>query len=414
MCAGSALRQEHRQDYGQELRQEFHREYRRSLEREFRPAGTCPGPAVSERLRQRLQQEPALLEALQEDALALLARGLRDHPDPELALRGLASAFRLLELAAVNLYLFPWRREFGTIPVRPRSGEGMVWGYPDTLSHAPRSPCRPFSGAYVHLLRPALPEADLVRSLGRLGYERQDRHRLVVGRLPPGPALIAAAVGFLACRLECEILAELALQLRQPCAEELLEARHRARGTKGHLEMLQDLGTQRRAASVCGDNVDLYQERPDSPEDTGSRDTAPPALWRDPQDVPTRGWGRCDSTLGPEPVGSADLDTSSHLFPEPELVGTGRSPQVLGEPRDSPQPTPELPCYQLHSCLQRGMLPSYCCRTCRQLHGGGCTLGRACRSRHHGQELHGERQQRLWLQRTELDMLLAQGSAPSS
>ncbi|XP_063267157.1 spermatogenesis-associated protein 2-like protein [Prinia subflava] len=378
MCAGSALRQEHRQDYGQEFRQEFCQEYRRSLEREFDPAGTCPGPAVAERLRQRLQQEPALLEALQDDALALLARGLQDHPDPGLALRGLASAFRLLELAAINLYLFPWRREFGTIQT--------------------------FSGAYVHLLRPALPEADLVRSLGRLGYERQDRHRLAVARLPPGPALIAAAVGFLACRLECEILAELALRLRRPRAQELLAARHRAGGTKGGLEMLQDLGTQHRAAADCGEGVDLYREMPDSPEDTGGKDTAPPALWRDPQDVPTRGWGRCDGTLGPEPVGSADLDTSSHLFPEQELLGTSRSLQE----------TPELPCYQLHLCLRRGMLPSYCCSTCRQLHAGGCAVGHACRSRHRGQELRGERQQRLWLQRTELDMLLAEGSAPRS
>ncbi|NXI18638.1 SPA2L protein, partial [Irena cyanogastra] len=360
-------------------------EYRRSLEREFGPAGPCPGPAVAERLRQRLQQEPALLEALQEDALALLARGLRDHPDPGLALQGLASAFGLLELAAINLYLFPWRREFGTIQT--------------------------FSGAYMHLLRPALPEADLVRSLGRLGYERQDRHRLAVGRLPPGPALIATAVGFLACRLECEILAELAPRLRRPRAEELLEARHGARGAKGHLEMPQDLGTQHRAAADCGDGLDLYRERPDSREDMGDRDTGPPALWRDPPDVPTRGWGHCDSTLGPEHMGSADLDTS-HLFPELELVGTGRSPRVLGEPQDSPQAMPELPCYQLHSCLRRGTLPSYCCSTCRQLHGGGCAVGHACRSRHRGQELRGERQQRLWLQRTELDMLLAKGSAP--
>ncbi|XP_054125562.1 spermatogenesis-associated protein 2-like protein [Melozone crissalis] len=400
MCAGSALRQEQRQDFGQELRQEFHREYRRSLQRELGPAGTCPGPAVAERLRQRLQQEPALLEALQEDALALLARGLRDHPDPGLALRGLAGAFRLLELAAHPGEAPRWR------------GDGV--GVPRHLQ--PRSPLslQTFSGAYVHLLRPALPEADLLRSLGRLGYERRERHRLAVSRLPPGPALIAAAVGFLACRLECEILAELALQLRQPRAEELLEARHRAGGAKGWLEMLQDLGTQRRAAPDCGDSVDLYQERPDSPEDMGSKDTAPRALWRDPQDVPARDWGRCDSTLGPEPVGSTDPDTSSHLFPQPELVGTSTSPQVVGEPRDSPQATPELPCYQLHSCLQRGMLPSYCCSTCRQLHGGGCALGRACRSQHRGQELHGERQQRLWLQRTELDMLLARGSAPSS
>ncbi|NXR54763.1 SPA2L protein, partial [Hippolais icterina] len=362
----------------------IHQEYRRSLEREFGPAGTCPGPAVAERLRQRLQQEPALLGALQDDALALLARGLRDHPDPGLALRGLAGAFRLLELAAVNLYLFPWRREFGTIQT--------------------------FSGAYVHLLRPALPEADLVRSLGRLGYERQDRHRLAVTRLPPGPALIAAAVGFLACRLECEILAEMALCLRRSRAEELLEARHRAGGAEGCLEMLQDLGMQHRAAADCSDGIDLYREMPDSPEDTEGKDTAPPALWRDLQDVPMRGWGRCDGTLGPEPVGSADPDTSTHLFPEQELMG--RSPQALREPRESPQDTPELPCYQLHLCLRQGMLPSYCCSTCRQLHTGGCAVGHACRSRHRGQELRGERQQRLWLQRTQLDMLLAEGSAP--
>ncbi|NXY04309.1 SPA2L protein, partial [Pteruthius melanotis] len=385
MCAGSALRREHRQEHGQEFRQEFHQEYRRSLQREFGPAETCPDPAVAERLRQRLQREPALLGALQEDALALLARGLRDHPDPGLALQGLAGAFRLLELAAVNLYLFPWRREFGTIQT--------------------------FSGAYVHLLRPALPEADLVRSLGRLGYERQDRHRLAVARLPPGPALIAAAVGFLACRLECEILAELAPRLQWPRAEELLEARHR--GVRGCLEMLQDLGMRHGAAGDCGDGVDLYQEMVASPEDTGGKDSAPPALWRDPQEAPKRGWGRCDGALGPEPVGSTDPDTS-HLFPEQELVGTGGSPRVLGEPRDSPQDTPELPCYQLHSCLRRGMLPSYCCSTCRQLHAGGCATGRGCRSRHRGQELRGERQQRLWLQRTELDMLLAEGSAPRS
>ncbi|NXA81270.1 SPA2L protein, partial [Thryothorus ludovicianus] len=359
------------------------REYRRSLERESGSAEPCPGPAVAERLRQRLRQEPALLGTLQEDALALLARGLQDHPDPGLALRGLAGAFRQLELAAINLYLFPWRREFGTIQT--------------------------FSGAYVHLLRPALPEADLVRSLGRLGYERQDRHRLAVARLPPGPALIAAAVGFLACRLECEILAELALRLQQPCAEELLEARHGAGAAKECLELLQDLGLQHRAASDCSDSVDLYQEMPDSPEDMEGKATAPPALWKDPQHTPTRGWGRCDGTLGPQPVGSADPDTPSHLLPEQE--GTGRSPQVLGEPRGSPQDTPELPCYQLHSCLRRGMLPSYCCSTCRRLHAAGCAVGRACRSRHRGQELRGERQQRLWLQRTELDMLLAQGSA---
>ncbi|NXK33611.1 SPA2L protein, partial [Piprites chloris] len=357
-------------------------EYRQCLEGELGPAGPCPDPAVAERLRQRLRREPALLGALQEDGPVLLARGLRGHPDPGLALRGMAGAFRLLELAALNLYLFPWRREFGTIQT--------------------------FSGAFVHLLRPALPEADLLRSLGRLGYEQRDQHHLAVAQPPPGPALIAAAAGFLCCRLECEILGELVLQLQphQPHAEELLEARHRARDGQSYLELLQDPGMRYGAAADCGDSVDLYRDTQDSSEDMGGKDTVPPALWRDPQDMPMRGWGRCDEL---EPVRSTESDTS-HLCPEQELVGGSRRPQVLREPQDCPQDTLELPCYQLHSCLRRGTLPSYCCSTCRQLHAEGCATGRACRSRHHGQELRGERQQRLWLQRTELDMLLADGS----
>ncbi|NXF53354.1 SPA2L protein, partial [Oceanites oceanicus] len=398
--------------------QEYGQEYRRCLDREFHRgrAGACCDPSFGERLRQRLRLEPALLGALQEDAPALLARGLRGRPDPGLALRGLASAFRLLELAAVNLYLFPWRKEFGTVQT--------------------------FSGAYVHSLRPALPEADLLRSFGRLGYERRDPHCLAISRPPPGPELAAAACGFFACRLECEILAEVVLRLqpRRLRAEDLLEARRLARDVEACVEMLQQLGTQREAAADCGDSVDLYREMPAGPEDTGGEDAAPPALWRDPgsprgaQDVPGRGWDRCgDSECGQEPLPSTsnpnlDTSSSSHLFPEQELGGAGgthsplavgsRSPQVPGEPEDSsptaPQEAADLPCYQLHSCLRRGALPSYCCTTCQQLHAGACATGQACRSRHRGQELRSERQQRLWLQRTEVDMLLADGSGPWS
>ncbi|NXH77749.1 SPA2L protein, partial [Hydrobates tethys] len=311
------------------------------------------------------------------------------------------------------LYLFPWRKEFRTVQT--------------------------FSGAYVHLLRPALPEADLVRSFGRLGYELRDPRRLVVSRLLPGPELAAAACGFFACRLECEILAEVVLRLqpRRPRSEDLLEARRLAGDVEACVEMLQQLGMQREAAADYGDGVDLYREAPAGPEDRGGEDAAPPALWRDPgnpqgaQDVPGRGWDRCgDGEGGQEPLpstGNPDPDTSSsssRVLLEQELSGAGdalsalaagsRSPQVLGEPQDSPpttpQEAPDLPCYQLHSCLRRGALPSYCCTTCQQLHAGACAAGQACRNRHPGQELRSERQRRLWLQRTEVDMLLADGS----
>uniref|UniRef100_A0A8B9IUY9 VPS9 domain-containing protein n=1 Tax=Amazona collaria TaxID=241587 RepID=A0A8B9IUY9_9PSIT len=406
MCAGSALRQQ----YGQQ--------YRHCLEREFRRgrAVPCSDPSFVERLRWRLRREPSVLRALQEDAPELLARGLRGWPDPGRALPGLARAFRLLELAAVNLYLFPWRKEFGTVQT--------------------------FSGAYVHSLRSALPEDDLERSFARLGYERQDQHRLTVARLPPEPELLAAACGFLACRLECEILVEVMLRLRphQPSAQDLLRARWLAGDMEACVEMLQQMGIQPEVAVGCSDNVDLYQPVPSSPEDMEGEDMLSPAPQSDPGspldalDLPMRSWDCCgDLKVGQELVLSVcnpDLDTSSsHLFRQQDLSGASslfptravgsRTPPVLGEPQDSPCPSapeeaPELPCYQLHTCLRQGALPSYCCTTCQQLHTGACAAGLACRSHHRGQELRSERQQRLWLQRSEVDMLLSESCGPQS
>lgn len=121
MCAGPAVRQE----------------YRRSLEQGR--AGACPDPSFTERLRQRLRAEPGLLRALQDDAGALLARGLWGRRELEPALWGLAAAFELLERAALNLYLFPWRKEFGTVQVSGRRDRGA--GGPGEGNWDPR--CHP-------------------------------------------------------------------------------------------------------------------------------------------------------------------------------------------------------------------------------------------------------------------------------
>ncbi|XP_021264176.1 spermatogenesis-associated protein 2-like protein [Numida meleagris] len=192
---------------------------------------------------------------------------------------------------------------------------------------------------------------------------------------------------------------------------------------------------------------DLYFERPDSPEDGGERDISPPALssklQQDPvglqgaRDVLRSSWDLCErSERGQEPLPSAGVpkpdassSSSSRFFLEQQQREVGSGPPLLcpvllppGEPPPSshagvlppaaPQQVPELPSYQLHSCLRQGTLPAYCCTTCQQLHAGTCAAGLACRSRHRGQELRCERQQRLWLQRTEVDMLLADSTNP--
>lgn len=107
-------------------------DYRQCLERELRRgrAGVCGDPSLRAVLWQILVEDFALHGALQDDALALLTDGLWGRADLAPALRGLARAFELLELAAVHLYLLPWRKEFTTIKVRrgPRGPPAQASG----------------------------------------------------------------------------------------------------------------------------------------------------------------------------------------------------------------------------------------------------------------------------------------------
>lgn len=94
-------------------------DYRQCLERELRRgrAGVCGDPSLRAVLWQILVEDFDLHGALQDDALALFTDGLWGRADLAPALRDLARAFELLELAAVHLYLLPWRKEFTTIKV---------------------------------------------------------------------------------------------------------------------------------------------------------------------------------------------------------------------------------------------------------------------------------------------------------
>ena len=94
-------------------------DYRLCLERELRRgrADVCGDPSLRAVLWQILVEDFDLHGALQDDALALFTDGLWGRADLAPALRDLARAFELPELAAVHLYLLPWRKEFTTIKV---------------------------------------------------------------------------------------------------------------------------------------------------------------------------------------------------------------------------------------------------------------------------------------------------------
>uniref|UniRef100_A0A8C5S642 Spermatosis associated 2 like n=1 Tax=Laticauda laticaudata TaxID=8630 RepID=A0A8C5S642_LATLA len=407
-------------------------QYRRCLERDFRGGrvGPCGDASLKELLWRRLLEDPELHRSLDgEDTLATLAAALRGRPEAQGALRGLARAFEVLELAAVHLYFFPWRKEFATI--------------------------KTFSGVYVHVLQGVLPEADLARSFRRLGYVQQDRLHLVNSRRPPSANLLGAACCFFAARVECQILAKIAEELepRVVPPDELLRARKEARGSLercvAKLQSVTHWPRSRQVRSDLAGGLDLYQESAEGHgfyrEPAGSRlwgqeaaslsECGSPRLLRQsPQPLAEcrsePPWSR-ESSCGNGLLGSdaPDLATSfSFISLRRELSRTSETdfPAQLGSPQPrslhlSPASlhsstqglSPEPAHYQMHSCLLPGALPDSCCNTCRLLHASSCDGAQVCRSRHHlVEELQSEKQQRLWLRRTEVDRLLQEGGGP--
>ncbi|XP_003418175.1 spermatogenesis-associated protein 2-like protein [Loxodonta africana] len=233
-------------------------DYRLCLERELRRgrAGVCGDPSLRAVLWQILVEDFDLHGALQDDALALLTDGLWGRADLAPALRGLARAFELLELAAVHLYLLPWRKEFTTI--------------------------KTFSGGYVHVLKGALSEDLLTRSFQRMGYAPRDNHRLTVTAPPPACQLLQVALGCFALRLECEIMGEVLAQLGTSLlpAEVLLAARRASGDVASCVAWLQQRLARAEetppppshgSPAVFGCPLDLYR---DLTEEEGSEEEA--------------------------------------------------------------------------------------------------------------------------------------------
>ncbi|XP_076989434.1 spermatogenesis-associated protein 2-like protein [Tamandua tetradactyla] len=393
-------------------------DYRLCLERELRRgrAGVCGDRSLRAVLWHILVEDFELHGALQDDALPLLTDGLGGRADLAPALRGLARAFELLELAAVHLYLLPWRKEFTTI--------------------------KTFSGGYVHVLKGVLSEDLLTKSFQKMGYVRRDKHRFTVVAPPPACQLLQAALGCFALRLECEILGEVLAQLGTSVlpAEELLEARRASGDVASCVVRLQQRLVRdeeppplppRGSPAAYGASLELYR----APQGEGSEAASLyGGLWEQSAQV----WGDGgpaaeDPSANPPQAASPPYGASEEelaLEPEPapfsflslrrELgsLGALATPEPPGSPAraghrrlwgEGAAAYAPAAGYRAHSCLPTGALPALRCATCRQLHAAHCAALPACRRDHALHTLYGEAQRRLWLQRSQVDALLLDG-----
>ncbi|XP_075045164.1 spermatogenesis-associated protein 2-like protein [Mixophyes fleayi] len=383
----------------------------------------CTDKELIDRLRQIILEEPDLHNSLRNDAFSLIDRGLQNKADLLSALKDIADAFQTLEQASLHLYCTPWRKELHTI--------------------------RTFSGHYVHVLGAALPQDALFMAFKKLGYEPQENGTCLAIRVQPSPqTLLGSALGFLAAQLECRILADIVLCSGPALVSgtDLIRERRSWRGEASCMERLKRLTVEAKAApsakspatldiyeSGCEDSngeAPLYRaefcdvcHKPGDQHVNGCckiRTEHLVEIKRPGSLQPGEGRGH---TLGPQ------VDYAMHdcVFLEKSLrhrcaecrAFHSLSCPVVGRCKGLGHRVTRLTTsekleavveeqgkkHQLHFCLQPGHLPHYRCGNCRQLHYINCEGLLECRRQgHNANMIMLEKDQRLWLQRSLMDM----------
>ncbi|CAN2389404.1 Spermatogenesis-associated protein 2-like protein, partial [Pristimantis euphronides] len=378
------------------------------------PVIPCTDNKTIDLMRRRILEEPDLHNVLHNDAFALISCGLQGRSDLSLTLQHLASAFQTLEQAALHLYFTPWKKEFHTI--------------------------KTYTGHYVHILEAALPQDAIFQALKRLNYEPEgDGTSLKIRVLPSPQTLTIAALGFLAAQLECNILSDLVSYSGSTLVNgtDLIQERKSWRGEDVCRERLQRLVLQPKTVPtdksstavdgvIANSNGDvIYQSQfcdhchepwekhinkncrmitdhhSDQPRDERSNTQVPhvDSAMHDCVFVHTsleQCCAQCHTFHSAFCSTVKDCRVKGHRVTQ--MTSAEKMQAVMEEQRRK---------HQLHCCLQPGHLPHYRCGHCKELHYIKCEEVQECRRKgHHATMIMLERDQRIWLQRSTMDLSL--------
>lgn len=379
-------------------------EYDRTLEQQILARGSCLAcrdeqlsAKVEELLRDsdprevhRLGLDP--LRVMEESLAAASAAAYGRRGGAKRGLQGLAKAFEVLEQAALNLYLGPWREEYKLIKM--------------------------YSGTFTHFISPVLSMPQTEKVFGLLGYQpspsRPQQLRLQSPRVSPASLedLLRLSCAFFLARCECRLLLSALGKRAGDGRWELAVVRERARGISP--EVAVDIA-EKQMEPMDGE-LDLYRE-----EESAGGDDAPPGGGERRRNGPadsTRSSSfyrgrRSDQNSSqqvqvPGPDGSRSEDLCSCLRAPPLRlhrcfdcralhditcvklaecsVGRHRVEEVPDglngaaiSPADPEPPTVRPISYH---CEAARAEPQLVCLTCHAFHGASCVQGKLCRSTH--------------------------------
>ncbi|KAK2841732.1 hypothetical protein Q5P01_011932 [Channa striata] len=232
-------------------------------------------------------------ESLAEAAAAAAAAPHGGRGKARGELRRLAKAFEVLEQAALNLYLGPWREEYKVVKM--------------------------YSGMFTHYIKSVLSMPQIEKLFGLLGYQpsvsRQEQLRLQSPRVGPvsPDSLLRLSCGFFLARCECRLLLK-ALGSRAGDAEwelSVVRERQKGHGVQVALETTKKTLKDHNAVMEPVDGeVDLYTDKQDN---GGQRES----VVRDDESPPSSSWfprnNASPQDLRPQSNGMTLLSTPNSL-----------------------------------------------------------------------------------------------------
>ncbi|XP_072551094.1 spermatogenesis associated 2-like [Salminus brasiliensis] len=309
-------------------------------------------------------------------------------------LERLAKAFEVLELAALNLYVCPWRKEYRVVKM--------------------------FSGMFTHYVKPALTSQQAEELFRLLGYQPTGTSEAEELRLSSKPvkanSLLQLACAFFSARMECQLLLSSVPPLGSCVEWELQLVRERK---LGHSLQVAQQSAQRKLESVLQSSehdmttdLDLYTDDHQDPGERAETNhmTAPPnSCYTPPKETllspkaPTQSkiennenTGKtqtvCISTMtyqiSPKPYSLSPQKTE--LSPKPLKIENDNEKQVT--PKGAAQISVSNVEPQICSCFEPYDQYAYHCVQCKKIHNLECPCFARCQEQGHDlRQLHQHR-----------------------
>ncbi|XP_073706650.1 uncharacterized protein [Garra rufa] len=296
------------------------------------------------------------------DSLAVMEKSLYAFPfkTGQMGLEKLSKAFEVLELAALNLYIYPWRREYRLVKM--------------------------FSGMFTHSIKPALTLRQAKELFGLLGYQasslKEEEELALNSKLVPADFLLSLACGFFTARMECKLLIS-ALGSVDRSVEWALQLVKERQAGHSVLVALENTKRQSDAASVSDAvlaggmdaELDLYTEQADASHVMSTTGLPLDSSYMQPEEKPL------SKPLQREPslsnMGSNEDARQGRSFNNPGLMES-----ISGDQSESDAQKQEAS-KVLCSCIMSNPLYIYHCEQCKHFHSMLCSRYTECQFKGH-------------------------------